>query len=40
MPIWLELLVLALLAYAAGLALGWALWSRSATAESEGESAE
>ena len=30
MPIWMELLVLSLVAYAAGLALGWALWGRSA----------
>ena len=28
MPIWLELLVLMLLAYTAGLAIGWALWGR------------
>ena len=28
MPIWLELLILALVAYAAGLGLGWALWGR------------
>lgn len=28
MPIWLELLVLLLLTYAAGLAIGWALWGR------------
>jgi hypothetical protein len=40
MPIWLELLVLALLAYAAGLALGWLLWGRTAIAEGEGESGE
>jgi len=30
MPIWLELIVLALLAYALGLALGWALFGRNA----------
>lgn len=30
MPIWFELLVLALIAYAAGIAVGWALWGRSA----------
>lgn len=30
MPIWLELTVLALVAYAAGLGLGWALWGRGA----------
>ena len=29
MPIWLELLVLLLLTFAGGLALGWALWGRS-----------
>ena len=28
MPIWMELLVLMLVAYAAGLALGWAIWAR------------
>jgi len=26
MPIWLELFVLMLVAYAAGLAIGWAIW--------------
>lgn len=35
MPIWLELLMLMLVAYAAGLAIGWALWGRG-TAEDEG----
>ena len=30
MPIWMELLVLLLVAYAAGLAIGWVLWGRSA----------
>ena len=30
MPIWMELLVLLLVAYAAGLAIGWALWGRRA----------
>lgn len=29
MPIWMELVVLMLVAYAAGLALGWALWGRT-----------
>lgn len=29
MPIWFELLVLALIAYAAGIGIGWALWGRS-----------
>ena len=28
MPLWLELTVLMLLAYAAGLAIGWAIWGR------------
>ena len=28
MPIWLELMVLMLVAYAAGLAIGWGLWGR------------
>ncbi len=28
MPIWLELMVLLLLTYAAGLAIGWSLWRR------------
>ena len=28
MPIWLELLVLMMIAYAAGIALGWAIWGR------------
>ena len=28
MPIWLELLVLMLVAYAAGLAIGWTIWGR------------
>jgi hypothetical protein len=28
MPIWLELAVLMLLAYTAGLAIGWAIWGR------------
>ena len=29
MPIWFELLVLALVAYGIGIAIGWALWGRS-----------
>ena len=29
MPIWFELLVLALIAYVVGIAIGWALWGRS-----------
>lgn len=28
MPIWMELLVLMLVAYAIGLAIGWAIWAR------------
>jgi hypothetical protein len=40
MPIWLELLVLALLAYAAGLALGWLLWGRALTADGERENGQ
>ncbi len=28
MPYWLELIVIALVAYSAGLALGWAVWAR------------
>ena len=30
MPIWMELLVLMLVAYAIGLGIGWALWGRNA----------
>ena len=29
MPIWFELIVLALVAYVIGIAIGWALWGRS-----------
>jgi len=29
MPIWIEVLVLMLLGYAVGLALGWAIWGRT-----------
>ena len=29
MPIWMELLVLMLVAYAIGLGIGWALWGRN-----------
>ncbi len=29
MPIWLELFVLMLVAYAAGIGIGWAIWSRN-----------
>ena len=28
MPIWIELLVLMLVAYVAGLGIGWAIWGR------------
>ena len=28
MPIWLELLVLLMIAYAVGIAIGWAVWGR------------
>ena len=31
MAIWIELVVLALVAYAAGLGIGWALWGRGLT---------
>ena len=30
MPIWTELLVLLLVAYAAGIAIGWSVWGRGA----------
>jgi hypothetical protein len=40
MPIWLELLVLMLVAYAAGLAIGWAMWGRAEAAEGDGERGE
>ena len=29
MPIWFELIVLALAAYAAGIGIGWGVWGRS-----------
>lgn len=29
MPIWMEVLVLMVIAYLVGLALGWAIWGRS-----------
>ena len=29
MPIWMEVLVLMLLAYAVGLGIGWAIWGRN-----------
>ena len=31
MPIWLELLVLLMVAYLVGLAIGWLLWGRANT---------
>ena len=34
MPIWLELLVMLLVTYAVGLALGWALWGRAPVPDS------
>lgn len=40
MPIWLELLVLMLLAYAVGLTIGWALWGREAGKDGEQERSE
>ena len=36
MPIWLELLVLMLVVFAAGLAIGWAVWGRG-VAENDGD---
>ena len=36
MPIWIELAVLMLVAYAAGLAIGWAIWRRG-TVEDAGD---
>ena len=35
MAYWLELLVLLLVAYALGLALGWALWGRTIETEDQ-----
>lgn len=29
MPIWMELLVLSLIAYGIGLSIGWAIWGRA-----------
>ena len=31
MPVWAELVAMMLLAYAAGIAIGWGLWGRSET---------
>jgi len=31
MPIWIELLILMLVAYTAGLTIGWAIWGRTTT---------
>jgi hypothetical protein len=39
MPIWLELLVLLMIAYALGLAIGWAIWGRRPAATGEHEDA-
>ena len=36
MPIWLELLILLLVAYACGLGLGWAIWGRNRSGETHG----
>ena len=33
MPIWLEIVVMMLLAYMAGLGIGWAIWGRHLTVE-------
>ncbi len=33
MPIWLELIVLALTAYMAGIGIGWAIWGRAPAAD-------
>lgn len=33
MPIWLEIVVMMLLAYMAGLGIGWAIWGRHLTGE-------
>lgn len=40
MPIWLELLALMLVAYAAGLALGWGIWGRARIEANERENLE
>ncbi len=37
MPIWLELLILMLLAYAIGLGLGWLLWGRETRTTRHGD---
>lgn len=37
MPIWLELMVLMLLAYAIGLGFGWLLWGRDTGAKRQGK---
>jgi hypothetical protein len=36
MPIWLELLVLTLVAYSAGLAIGWVLWAHETENDGHG----
>lgn len=40
MPIWLELLVLLLIAYAGGLAIGWTMWGRTTAPRSTGRVAQ
>ena len=35
MPIWFELMILLLITYATGLALGWLVWGRVITKEGE-----
>ena len=37
MPIWMELLVLLIIAYVVGLALGWLLWGRAETDRERGD---
>ncbi len=36
MPIWLELLILLLLTYGGGLAIGWVIWGRNRSGENHG----
>lgn len=36
MSIWLELMILSLIAYVAGLAIGWALWGRGKDTDGRG----
>lgn len=37
MPIWLELLVLLLITYVVGMAIGWAIWGRGANDKEAGK---